>query len=205
MLVVGLGNPGTEYEETRHNLGFKVVEMLAETLRIPIEKKSYKSLWGKGSVNGEDMYLAKPQTYVNLSGESVMAILKGLRLDISSLLVICDDLDLPLGTIRIKFLGGSGGHNGLKSVIEVLGTEDFGRIRLGIGRPLGRQDPAAYVLKPFTKTQKEEMKFAIKEASEAVLAIMRDGYEVAMNEFNKRGKSKEIVTSCQLPGKPNDV
>ncbi|MDO8886297.1 aminoacyl-tRNA hydrolase [Candidatus Oleimmundimicrobium sp.] len=186
MLVVGLGNPGVEYEETRHNLGFKVVETLADNLEISVKKKSYKSLWGEGKIDDKRVFLAKPQTFVNLSGKSVLALLKGLGLDTASLLIIHDDMDLSLGEVRIKKAGGSGGHNGLKSIIKTLGTEDFGRIRVGIGRPSGRQDPAIYVLKLFTKIQKEDAEFAISRAVEAVLLIIKDGYEIAMNKFNKR-------------------
>ncbi len=185
MLVVGLGNPGIGYEETRHNVGFKVIETLADILEISIWEKSYRSLWGEGSVGDKKVFLAKPQTFVNLSGRSVSALLKGLNLDVSSLLVVHDDMDLPLGEIRVKRTGGSGGHNGLRSVIETLGTEDFGRIKVGIGRPPGRQDPTVYVLKSFAKAQKEEVEFAIGRAAEAVLSVIKDDYEVAMNEFNR--------------------
>ncbi len=185
MLIVGLGNPGIEYEKTRHNVGFKVVEMLANTLGVSVCRKGYKSLWGKGKINNKDVFLAKPQTFVNLSGESVFALLKGLNIDPASLLIIHDDLDLPFGEVRVKKSGGSGGHNGLRSIINILGTGDFGRIRVGIGRPPGRQDPAVYVLKPFTKGQREEAEFAVKNASDAALAIVKDGYEVVMNEFNR--------------------
>lgn len=186
MLIVGLGNPGAEYEKTRHNVGFRVVEMLAANIGVSVCRKGYKSLWGKGKINNKDIFLAKPQTFVNLSGESVLALLKGLNIDLASLLIVHDDLDLPFGEVRVKKSGGSGGHNGLRSIINILGTGDFGRIRIGIGRPPGRQDPAVYVLKPFTKAQREEVEFAVKNASDAALAVVKDGYKIAMNEFNRR-------------------
>lgn len=186
-LIVGLGNPGREYAATRHNAGFLVIDCLAHELGLSVGKKLLRSLTGQGQINGEKVVLAKPQTYMNLSGESVGALLRWYKLTTSDLIVIYDDLDLPPGKLRIRGGGGSGGHKGMQSVIEALGTEDFTRVRIGIGRPRAPEfDPVDYVLSGFSEEEAGEMKEVLAQAVEAVLCIVRDGVERAMNLYNRR-------------------
>lgn len=184
-LILGLGNPGEEYRNTRHNVGYMVVDRMARDLEIPLEQTAFKALFGRGKVGSEDILLAKPLTFVNLSGESAKALLDGFEIASFNLLVIHDDLDLPLSTIRVKMGGRSGGHRGLESIIDYLGTNEFGRIRIGIGRPPGRQDPAAYVLHPFTRRQWRKMDVAMGRAIDAILVVVQKGYHEAMSEYNK--------------------
>lgn len=184
-LILGLGNPGEEYRDTRHNVGYMVVDRMARDLGIPLEQTAFKALFGRGKVGSEDILLAKPLTFVNLSGGSAKALLDGFEITFFNLLVIHDDLDLPLSTIRVKMGGRSGGHRGLESIIEHLGTNEFGRIRIGIGHPPGRQDPATYVLRPFTRRQWREMDVAVGRAIDAILVVVREGYQKAMSEYNR--------------------
>ncbi len=185
-LVVGLGNPGVEYERTRHNVGFMVIDKLSQVHGIKLSMKSHSARWGQGKVDSETVLLAEPMTYMNESGVAVKALLKDKNVAPEHLIVIYDDLDLEPGRIRVRVDGGSGGHKGIKSIISQIGTEGFIRIRVGIGRPPGRQDPADYVLMPFSKDQREEINFAIVKAADAVDYIIANGAERAMNEFNRK-------------------
>lgn len=190
-VIVGLGNPGTEYEATRHNVGFMVIDKLAQEYGIRLDKKSRLARWGEGVISGEDVILLKPLTYMNNSGLAVREILKGKDVELDHLIVIYDDLDLDPGRIRVRPDGGSGGHKGIRSIIGQLGSGDFLRVRVGIGRPPGRQDASDYVLHPFAKREREEIDFAIIKAADAVAHIIAHGIERAMNEFNRKEDSAE--------------
>lgn len=184
-LVVGLGNPEKKYINTRHNLGFMVIEKLSEICNLSLSKVAHKSVFGKGKVFNEDVILAQPQTFMNLSGQSVAAIMKYYKIPIENILIIHDDLDLPFGALKFRRSGGSGGHNGLNSIIEHLDSNEFKRLKIGIGKPAGKQDPAVYVLKPFTKIQQEEIPFILSSAADAVIKYIKDDLTEAMNEYNK--------------------
>ncbi len=182
LVIVGLGNPEKRYENTRHNLGYMIIDRLEEELNIPLSINSFESLWGAGEFNGQGIVLVKPLTYVNASGRAVRNILKHFQLSEENLLVICDDLDLPLGKIRLRKKGGSGGHNGLNSIIEKLGTENFCRLRIGIGRPRGKQSPANFVLSPFTRREWAKIEFILNQAVEVIKLIVGDGFEKAISQ-----------------------
>lgn len=184
-LVVGLGNPGKEYEKTRHNAGFIAVERLASEYGIAIKKKECSALTGSGKILGQSVILAKPQTYMNRSGEAVRCLVKSYGIDLEKLIVIYDDIDLPLGKIRIRTRGGSGGHRGVASIIAELGTSDFPRIRLGIGRPEGRQaDVVQYVLSPFETDEFELFLPSLEKMLEAIRLIFTRGFPTAMSIIN---------------------
>lgn len=185
-LIIGLGNPGTEYESTRHNVGFMVVEKLAAAHGIKLNKKSRLARWGLGTIAQESIVIAEPLTYMNNSGAAVKDILRSEGVGFERLIVIHDDMDLEPGRIRVRQNGGSGGHKGIRSIIGQLGDENFTRVRIGIGRPPGRQDPADYVLSPFSRREREEIDFAIIRAVEAIEHIISNGVDSAMNEFNRR-------------------
>ncbi len=190
-LVVGLGNPGPIYAQTRHNVGYWLANGLARRWDIPLRARRLCAV-GQGRVDGRPVLLAKPRTYVNQSGHAISALMKQHRLEASHLLVICDDLDLPIGRIRLRPGGGHGGHNGLRSIISALATTDFPRLRIGIGRPqLDGQpvtDPdlvAVYVLSNPTSAEREALEAALARGMEAVEAILREGLEAAMNRYNR--------------------
>ncbi len=189
-LIVGLGNPGREYAATRHNVGFMALDRLAREIGVTVEKKMFKALVGRGQINSEKVMLAKPQTYMNLSGGAVSALMNWHKLTPKDLVVIYDDLDLPPGKLRIRPDGGSGGHKGMRSIIQALGTENFCRIRVGIGKP---QQPGLesvdYVLSRFNGDDMEKVGEAIEQAVEAAFCIVRDGTEKAMNLYNRRGNT----------------
>jgi PTH1 family peptidyl-tRNA hydrolase len=185
-LIVGLGNPDPEYQWTPHNLGFMVVDELANRSGIRVERPEGKALVGRGKIAGEEVVLAKPQTYMNLSGVSVRDLLGKYELDLDDLLVLWDEKQLPWGAIRIHPEGSAGGHNGAKSVISVLGTKDFARLRIGCGpdHPVG--DLAAYVLRRMKKAELEVAAEAVGEAGDAVEIILAQGIDAAMNKYNRR-------------------
>jgi PTH1 family peptidyl-tRNA hydrolase len=184
-LVVGLGNPGREYQNTRHNVGFRCADALvkAHGLAFDARKKS-KAKTADGLIAGKRVLVAKPQTYMNLSGSSVQGLATFYRIPAEHILVIFDDLDLPLGTLRIRQKGGSGGHRGLTDIIQRLGTQDFPRIRFGIGRPPGKMDPAAYVLRPFDQAETTLIQGTVERAVKAVETWLTDGIDIAMNRYN---------------------
>ena len=180
-LIVGLGNPGASYRYTRHNIGFMTAEALAQRLDIRF-KRSFL-LKGRLAQKG-DILLAKPQTFMNLSGQSVKRIVERFRVAASDVFVICDDLSLPFGTLRLRRKGSSGGHNGLSSVAESLGTQDFCRLRIGIGAPQGGVDPADFVLSDFTPKERGELSPVIARACDCAVAWTESDIEKVMAEFN---------------------
>lgn len=183
-LIVGLGNPGREYEATRHNIGFMVVDSLSEKWAIPVSKNQNKALVGEGKFNGEKVILVKPVTYMNLSGEAVGALMRWHKLSPEDIIVVYDDLDLQPGKLRIRGKGSAGGHNGIKSIIQHLGTDVFPRLKVGIGRPYPGQDSANYVLNRFNSGERDLMVQAIVRAAEAVEAIITHGVTQAANLYN---------------------
>lgn len=189
-LIVGLGNPTREYEHTRHNAGFDAVDMLADRLNISVKEKKHKGLCGKGMLGAEKVILLKPQTYMNLSGESVRAAADFYKIDHEHIIVMYDDIDLDVGKLRVRAKGSAGGHNGIKNIIAHLGTQEFPRVRIGVGAKPDRMDLADYVLGRFSKGERELLEEAFKEGAQAAVAILCDGIESAMNQFNGK-KSRE--------------
>lgn len=185
-VIVGLGNPGRKYSKTRHNLGFMVIDDIASSYNIRIDRKGFDALWGEGFIEGEKVILVKPQTYMNLSGKSVSRILKGNKADVSDLIIIADDMDLGLGKIRIRSRGSAGGHKGLKSTIDYIGNVNFIRIRMGIGRPECDEEAEDYVLSPFKKSETSVVTEMMSSAVNAVTTIIKYGITLAMNRFNTR-------------------
>ena len=184
-LVVGLGNPGRAYRWTRHNMGFGLVERFAKEMGIDLSRRGFMSVYGRGRIGNEEIVLAKPQTFMNLSGEAVRRLLHFFKVPPENLIVLHDDLDLPFGKIRIRLRGGHGGHQGVKSIVEALGNDGFIRLKIGIGRPADRsQDPADYVLEPLSGGEKEEFKAAVERAEEALEALFREGPQGAMDKFH---------------------
>ncbi len=183
-IIVGLGNPGLEYKLTKHNIGFEVISALAKERGIKINKRLHFSLTGKGSLNGEDVMLVLPQTYMNLSGKSVGEICGREMKDIKDLIVVCDDINIKLGRIRLRAQGSAGGHKGLISIISVLGRNDFARLRVGIATEAHKGDITRYVLSPFKRKDKKNVSRVIDVAGDALICIIEDGIEKAMAEFN---------------------
>lgn len=184
-LIFGLGNPGRKYENTKHNIGFMSVDVIAKALGLTFSKTKFKSLYAEGRMGTEKVILIKPQTYMNLSGESVQPWMDFYKLENEDMVVIYDDLDLPVGKIRLRGQGGSGGHNGMKSIIQHLNTKEFNRIRVGIGRPRPGQDVISHVLNPFLKEDTEEMHSALYAIEDAVKYWANDHtFQETMTEFN---------------------
>jgi len=182
-LVVGLGNPGAEYAQTRHNAGFMVIDLLAENLRVSYWKDEAGAKVGLVRFGDDDLILAKPQTFMNLSGKSIRKLADAYDVPVAEVIVVHDDLDLPEESVRVKRGGGHGGHNGLRSVNEQLGG-DYIRVRLGIGRPPGRQDPADFVLEPMRREVAERLESVVPTAAQAVLHVLEYGVDRAMQEYN---------------------
>jgi len=189
-LIIGLGNPGRLYANNRHNVGFMCLNHFARTQGIRFDKKQGQARIGSGEVAGSQVVLAKPQTYMNLSGQSVSRLVKRFNINLSDLLVIYDDLDLPLGKIRIRRGGSSGGHKGIGSIITELGSQDFHRLRVGISRPvedaggISEFDIIAYVLSDFTAEEKQVVTQVVPRVSEAILCLLSEGLATAMNKYN---------------------
>jgi PTH1 family peptidyl-tRNA hydrolase len=183
-LIVGLGNPGLAYRHNRHNVGFMVADALADKLEIPLKRVKFKAQIGNGKLEDIPIIIAKPLTFMNKSGEAVAPLVRYFKVPLERLLVIHDDMDLPLGTLRMRPSGGSAGHNGMLSIFDKLGTNAIPRLRVGIGRPPGRMDPADYVLQDFPKSDEELLKMVIAQACEAALAFITNGLEKAMNTYN---------------------
>jgi peptidyl-tRNA hydrolase, PTH1 family len=183
-LIVGLGNPGNRYGDTPHNAGFWVCDRLSERHSLGAETKKFKALFRRGRIGAHDVALLKPQTYMNLSGESVEEAFRYLPVGLADLLVIYDEMDLPQGQLRIRPNGGHGGHNGMRSIIEHLGTKDFARIRLGVGRPAGKRSATDHLLSRVDEDQRKRLKEAVDRAAEAAEMILEQGVESAMNRFN---------------------
>jgi len=186
-LIVGLGNPGREYAATRHNAGFMVIDRLASEMGVPVKKKAFKAVVGQGQIAGEKAILAKPQTYMNLSGEAVGSLLRWYGLAAGDLILIYDDLDLPPGKLRIRPDGGSGGHKGVQSVVQSLGTDSFPRVRVGIGKPANPDyDSSDFVLGRLTGEEARCVEEALGLAAEAVRCMVREGLDKAMNLYNRK-------------------
>lgn len=183
-LIVGLGNPEGEYSNTRHNMGFDAINHLSKKLNINVTKEKFKGLFGDGIVNNEKIILLKPQTYMNLSGESIVKYKDFYKIPTENIIVIYDDIDIECGTIKIRKKGGPGTHNGMRSVVEVLQTEDFPRIRVGIGKPMFKEMMVAYVLQKLQGEEKEILDRATKKAADAVCDIINYGIDKAMNMNN---------------------
>jgi peptidyl-tRNA hydrolase, PTH1 family len=187
-MIVGLGNPGPEYARSRHNVGFQVIDLFATRHRLSFDKAQKRARVAQGPValtgwSGR-LLLAKPITYMNASGEAVGPLAKFYRVAPADILVVFDDLDLPVGRLRLRPDGGSSGQKGVKSIIQALGTEAFSRLRVGIGRPPGQMDPADYVLQSFSAAQEEEMVFVRLKAADAIESWLAHGIDAAMNQFN---------------------
>jgi peptidyl-tRNA hydrolase, PTH1 family len=183
-LIIGLGNPGREYRLTRHNIGFMVLDQLAGRLGESFTRLESRALVTKASYQYHRIILAKPQTYMNLSGQSVNALIRFYKVPRENLLVIYDDVDLPFGILRLRPFGGAAGQKGMLSIIERVGTNEFARMRIGIGRPPGKMDSAAYVLREFTPHEREFLASVLDRAVDAVLLFITDGLEKAMNAYN---------------------
>jgi len=189
-LVVGLGNPGREYEDTRHNIGFKVVDNVAREYNIEINRQKFKGTYGEGFIDGEKVILLKPTTYMNLSGESVREVVDFYNIDNDNILVIYDDISLEIGTLRIREKGSAGGHNGIKSIIAHLGSEVFPRIKVGVGQPSG--DLIKHVLGKFTKEEADVLSESINISTKAAKEIIKIDTKTAMNKFNGFKANKTI-------------
>jgi len=184
-LIVGLGNPGAEFRHNRHNVGFLLLDCLADRLGESFSRIESSSLLTKAKYQDKRLLLAKPQTFMNLSGQAVSRLVKYYKIPLESLLIVYDDVDLPLESIRIRPNGGPGGHKGIASIIEHLGTNKFPRLRLGIGRPPGRKNAAAHVLQDFTEEENEFLEVTLERAVDAVLVFVSAGLETAMNKYNE--------------------
>ncbi len=189
-LIVGLGNPGSQYEDTRHNIGFKVVDNIAKEYNIEINRQKFKGMCGEGFINGEKVILLKPTTYMNLSGESIREVVDFYKLSNDDVLVIYDDISLDVGRLRIREKGSAGGHNGIKSIIAHLGTDIFPRIKVGVGQP--NVDLVNYVLGKFTKEEMEVLNESIDASTRAAKEIISNDVKTAMNIYNGFKASKSI-------------
>ena len=190
-LIAGLGNPDKEYEGTRHNVGFSVIDKLSEEYNIAVDARKHRALIGKGYMDGQKVILAKPQTYMNLSGESIRSLLDYYKVDEETeLIVIYDDISLDVGALRIRAKGSAGGHNGIKNIIAQLGTQVFPRIKVGVGEKPSRYDLADYVLGHFSKAEQVQIEEGFENAVHAVQTIMTEGIEAAMNQYNRKKKEE---------------
>lgn len=184
--IIGLGNPGGEYTGTKHNVGFAVVHEIAREYGIEIDKEIHHSLIGKGRINGETVVLFLPQTYMNLSGKAVAELFDEMVKEASDVIVICDDINLKLGRIRLKHKGSSGGHKGLQSIIDELGSNEFVRLRIGIATDIHKGDISSYVLAPFKRKDRKHAEHAVRLARDAVIYWIKNGVEKAMTAFNTK-------------------
>ncbi|MCI0711028.1 MAG: aminoacyl-tRNA hydrolase [Chloroflexi bacterium] len=191
-LIVGLGNPGQKYEKTRHNIGFMTVDALAKEYNLTFASKQSNAKVTSGTISGKSVVLVKPQTFMNASGQSVRGIADFYKIAPENIIVIYDDIDIDLGILRIRARGGSGGHNGMKSIIQQLGNnQNFPRIRFGVGRPPGKMEPAAYVLRPFSPNEESLVIETIERAIKAIKAWLTDGIDTAMNLHN--GTAEDVA------------
>lgn len=183
-LIVGLGNPGRQYKTNRHNVGFMLLDQLASRLDTAFSHLESKALVTRADYHGNRVILAKPQTYMNLSGQAVGALVRFYKIPLENLLVAYDDVDLPVGSLRLRPGGGSAGQKGMASILDRLGTQDIPRLRIGIGRPSGRKDAAGYVLQDFSNSEKDVLEDILDRGASAVLTFITDGLVTAMNQFN---------------------
>ena len=197
-IIAGLGNPGRKYENTRHNMGFIAVDLLAEKYGIKVDKIKFKALVGEGRIAGQKVLLVKPQTYMNLSGESIREVMSFYKEDIENLIVIYDDIDIPTGTIRMRKKGSAGTHNGMRNIVYLLQDDNFPRIRVGIGSDK-KVDLINYVTGGVTKGEKELLEGALVKAADAAAAIVEKGIEKAMNEYNVKPKKEKKEKKKEEP------
>ena len=184
-LIIGLGNPGKAYANNRHNIGFRCVNHLSKAHGVPLNQRQCRSRIGTGTIANTKVVLAKPQTFVNLSGNAVTLLVQRFQIPLSNLVIIYDDLDIPLGNVRIRQRGSSGGHKGMQSIIDCLGSQNFPRIRVGIGRPENDSgDTRAYVLSDFSPAENTVVEKAIARVAEAILCLLAEGITTAMNKYN---------------------
>jgi PTH1 family peptidyl-tRNA hydrolase len=185
-LIIGLGNPGAEYAATRHNVGWRCLDELARRGRFARERREGQARIREGTLEGFDVVLAAPKTYMNLSGRAALQLTGRFGVPVADVIVIYDEIDLPLGRLRLRRGGGAGGHNGVRSLIDSWQSADFIRVRLGVGRPPEGVDPADYVLRSFARDEREHVEAMVHSASDAVIAILREGLDTAMNLYNRR-------------------
>lgn len=183
-LVVGLGNPEQDYSKTRHNMGFNAVNKIAKQYEIEVNKKKFDSLYGEGIIENEKVILLKPQTYMNLSGKAIIQVINFYKIPIENICIIYDDIDVEIGKIKIRKKGSSGSHNGMKSVIQEIKTEEFARIRIGIGKPKFKDDMINYVIGAIPNEELEKLEEGTEKAKEAISEILKNGIDMAMNKFN---------------------
>lgn len=183
-LIVGLGNPGPEYRENRHNVGFMVVDKLAEELGVKFSKVQNEAMIAQAGAGEDRVVLAKPRTYMNNSGVSVSQLVRFYKVPLEKLLVVFDDVDLPFETLRLRSEGSSGGQNGMKSIIQKLGSQEFARLRIGVSRPKGRMSTPNHVLQDFSRSEQQALPFVLKRASDAVQTFISEGIVAAMNKYN---------------------
>ncbi len=191
--IAGLGNPGLRYARTRHNAGFETVDLLSAMLRIPVSRSRFHALVGEGSYQGVRLVLLKPQTYMNLSGQSIAEAMRWYKIAPQHMLIISDDIDLPPGVIRLRSKGGAGTHNGWKSILQETGTDLFPRIRIGTGAPPPQWDLADWVLTGYSEENRQVMENAFALAAEAALCFAEHGIDLAMNRYNKRNHEESTV------------
>jgi len=198
--IVGLGNPGSKYADTRHNVGFEVVDLLADRAGVTVSDKKFKARVARGRLAGADCFFMKPETYMNLSGESVGPALGFFKGDVSDVVVVHDDLDIDVGRLKLKVGGGHGGHNGLRSLMRHLPSDRFLRVRLGVGRPPAQWDPADYVLSRFAAEERGAVEDAVEAAADAVEMIVTKGMSRAMERFNRKVDGGEKSSPDQKTG-----
>ena len=183
-LIVGLGNPEKDYANTRHNMGFNVINEIAKNCDIALSQFKFQGEYGKGIIEGEKVILLKPQTYMNSSGESIIQFKNFYKIDNDKIIIIYDDIDTPLGKIRIRKKGGPGTHNGMKSAVHYLATDEFTRVRIGIGEPKANEDIIEYVIGKIPEDERKILNESIKKGAEATIETIKSGVEIAMNKFN---------------------
>ena len=183
-LIVGLGNPEEEYSKTSHNMGFNTINKISQQYNIEVKQNKFQALYGSGMIEKEKVILLKPQTYMNLSGNSVKEVVDFYKIEKEKILVIYDDMDIEPGKIKIRKKGSAGGHNGMKSIIQMIGTEEFPRIRVGIGRPIRKDDEINYVIGAIPEEDLKRLDEGIEKAQKAVEEILRNGVDSAMNKYN---------------------
>ena len=183
-LIVGLGNPEPSYSRTRHNMGFDAVNLIAKNNEIEFDKKEFEGIYGLGNIEGEKVILLKPQTYMNESGKSIVKVRDFYKIENNKIIVIYDDIDLDVGTVKLRKRGGAGTHNGMKSVISNLETDEFIHIRIGTGKPIFKELLISHVLEKLTDEEYNKLTPAIEKASQATVEVIKDGVDIAMNKFN---------------------
>ena len=183
-IIVGLGNPGKQYDKTRHNVGFDVIDMLSKEYDISVTKIKHKALIGEGRIGTEKVLLVKPQTYMNLSGETLIDIYNYYKVDLENIVVIYDDIDLDVGKLRIRKKGSAGTHNGMRSIVKCLGSTEFPRVRVGVSKPIPGQNLADFVLSRFRKEEADDLAMGLEKACNAVDCIIRENLDLAMNKYN---------------------